>query len=118
GAALGAGLVAVAGRRLLSPLIRRRWGGRLVPLEAAAREDGFSYLLAIRLLPVVPAWLANLLPVAVPIPLRWVLLATFLGLLPISIIVAGVGNGVASVSTDSEALSAALLLQREVLLPL
>lgn len=118
GAAASAGLVALAGRHWLRDAIVGRWGGRLSWIERAAARDGFNYLLALRLLPVVPAWLVNLLPVVAPIPLPRVLLATFLGLLPVSFIVASLGSRLSRLSEGAEALSAQALFQPGILLPL
>lgn len=118
GAALSALLVALAGRRWFGDLILDRWGERLARIEQRLLADGFSYYLAMRLLPILPAWLVNLVPVLVPFPLRTVAAATALGVLPISLIMAGVGSGIATIGEREEALSVQLLIDPAVLLPL
>lgn len=117
GSALSAGSVLILGRRLLGGMAERRLGGRFAAIERRMAADGFNYLLALRLLPVLPAWLVNLLPLAVPVPLPTVLLATFLGVLPISLIVAGIGSGLSDLA-GAGAFSMELLLRADILLPL
>lgn len=117
GAALCALAVAAAGRRLLSGALRRRWGDRLAPVAQAAGREGLSWLLAMRLVPVLPAWLVNLVPVAVPMPLAGVTVATFVGLLPLSFIVAGLGDGLHEMAAAGT-VAPDLLLRPSVILPL
>lgn len=117
GASMSAALVAIVGRQLLFGPIHRRWGARLAPIEEPMTEDGFSYLLAARLLPVLPAWLVNLVPVAFPIPVSRVMLATFLGLLPISFVLANVGNQLSTLAMV-EGVPTDILLRPGLLLPL
>jgi len=118
GAAASALAVAIAGRLWLSELVLDRWGERFARIEHRLLEDGFSYYLALRLLPIVPAWLTNLVPIVVPLPLWQVGLATFVGVLPVSLIAARLGSGIARVAAREEALTARLLIDLEILLPL
>jgi len=118
GATLSALIVFLLGRRLLSDLILDRWGDRFARIEERILEYGFSYYLALRLLPMLPAWFVNLVPVIVPLRLRTVLVATFLGLLPLSFIMAGLGESLSDVTAREERLSVALRLDSGVILPL
>ncbi|MFP4080891.1 MAG: TVP38/TMEM64 family protein, partial [Ectothiorhodospira sp.] len=117
GSGLSAVLVAALGRRLFPYWIHRRWGHRLTGFEKGLAQNGFPLLLALRLFPVVPAWLANLLPVAFPVPLGQVLAATTLGLLPISFLVGRLGAGLADL-TQARHLEPADVLTLDLLLPL
>jgi uncharacterized membrane protein YdjX (TVP38/TMEM64 family) len=118
GAATAAALVFVVGRPLLAGIVRRRLGHRLAAIEREVAAGAFNYLLALRILPVIPAWLVNLLPLAFPIPVRTVVLATFLGLLPISLIFASLGAGLAVMGATPEPISTSAFLRWELVLPL
>jgi uncharacterized membrane protein YdjX (TVP38/TMEM64 family) len=118
GAATAAALVFVVGRPLLAGIVRRRLGHRLAAIEREIAAGAFNYLLALRILPVIPAWLVNLLPLAFPIPIRTVVLATFLGLLPISLMFAGFGAGLAALGSAPEQTLTGPLLRWELVLPL
>jgi uncharacterized membrane protein YdjX (TVP38/TMEM64 family) len=111
-------LVCVLGRRLFATRIEKA----LVRYRAGAIEalgnDAFNYLLALRLLPGMPAWLTNLLPVPLPIPLRTVLVATSLGVLPICLVAASIGHGVAMLGAEQQPLSTDMLLRARYLAPL
>ncbi|EKV31681.1 putative membrane protein [Caenispirillum salinarum AK4] len=117
GAALSALLVGALGRVLIADAIDRRFGHRISHLEEVVAEDGFNWLLAARLLPVLPAWLVNLVPVVFPIPLWKVFVATLLGLLPISFVLGSIGDGLATLA-EAETVPADILLSADVLLPL
>lgn len=118
GATAAAALVHLAGRPLLADIVRRRLSGRYAAVEREVATGAFNYLLALRLLPVIPGWLVNLLPLAFPIQARTVVLATFFGLLPISMIFASVGAGLAVMGAAPEPMSAGALLRWEMVLPL
>lgn len=118
GATAAAILVHLVGRPLLAGVVRCRLRERFCLVEREVASGAFNYLLALRLLPVIPGWLVNLLPLAFPIPVRTVVLATFLGLLPISMIFASLGAGLAVMGAAPEPVSAAALLHWEVVLPL
>ena len=120
-AALGSALAAIGvtavGRWVFPDTIARLKGSRFAPYEAALTRDGVLYLAAIRILPLVPAWVGNLLPVAVDIPLRWVFLATLIGVAPLSLVLGGIGSHLQDLS-DTARLDIGVLLAPETLLPL
>ena len=102
GSALSAVMIAAVGRWLFQEPIRRHWGGRLARVEPTMTANGFHFILAARLLPVVPAWAVNVVPVLFPISLGKVLVATFLGLLPLSFAVASLGQQVSGIAQAGE----------------
>lgn len=118
GATLSAGLVHLVGRALLSGLVTRLMADRLVTMQQAMRSNALGYLLAIRLLPGMPAWIANLAPVPFPVPLSTVLVATFAGILPICVLTANVGSGLASLAEIADRSATYVLRQPQLLLPL
>ena len=82
----GALLTALAARHALRPRLQpwleRRWPQHLATFEHAAARDGARTLLSLRLLPVVPYPVTNLLAGLSPMPLRTFIWASFLGMLP------------------------------------
>ena len=118
GAVAAAALVPLAGRGVLVDVVRRQLGPQFPAVEREVTTGAFHYLLALRLLPVIPGWLVNLLPLAFPMPRRTVVVATFLGLLPISMIFASFGAGLAAIGQAPDLLSADAVLQWHLVLPL
>jgi uncharacterized membrane protein YdjX (TVP38/TMEM64 family) len=91
GATLGATLVFVACRTAAGDLLRRRAGPTIARIEDGVLADAFSYVMMLRLLPVMSMTLANLALGFIEIPLRTFVLATFAGILPVSLIYASLG---------------------------
>jgi uncharacterized membrane protein YdjX (TVP38/TMEM64 family) len=125
GATAGGTVVFLAARRGLSGLAMRSggpgdgpMGGRARRIAAGFRRDAFSYLLVLRLIPVFPFWLVNLAAGATGMRLSSYVLATLLGIIPGSIIYAGLGSGLGAVIASGRMPGPALRLAPHVLLPL
>lgn len=117
GSALAAIGVTAAGRWVFPDTVARIKGSRFARLEAALERDGVLYLAAIRILPLVPAWVGNLLPIAVDIRLRWVFLATLIGVAPLTVVMGGIGSHLQSLA-EAASFDPALVFQPDRLLPL
>lgn len=101
GATSGATGIFLAARAGLGGLAQR--AGPLVgKLEAGFRADAFNYLLVLRLVPIFPFWLVNLVPALVGVKLRTYVLATFLGIIPGTFVYASLGNGLGSVVEEPD----------------
>lgn len=118
GATLGAILVFLAARSAFGGVLRARAGSAVARVEAGVRENAFSYLLSLRLLPIFPFWLVNLASGFVDIPLRTYALATLLGIIPGTFIYASVGAGLGSVFEGGRELDLGVIFEPRVLLPL
>lgn len=93
GCTLGATVVFVVCRTAAGDILRRRAGPAITRIEDGVLADAFSYVMMLRLLPVMSMTLANLALGFIEIPLRTFVPATFLGILPVSLIYAGLGSG-------------------------
>ena len=67
------------------------------------RADAFSYLLFLRLVPIFPFWLVNLVPAVCGVSLATFAAATALGVIPATFAFAFVGAGLESVVVAQEA---------------
>jgi uncharacterized membrane protein YdjX (TVP38/TMEM64 family) len=117
GATAAAAVAYVAGRPLFAGVVEKHLGSQFSAVEREITARGFNYLLALRLLPIIPGWLVNLLPLAFAMRLRTIALATFLGLLPISLVFASFGAALAMMGAAPEPVSAEML-RWNVVLPL
>jgi len=77
----------------LGQTLARRGGRLLAWVGEALRRNGVWYLLSLRLLSVVPFWLANFAPALAGMPFRGYALATLLGIIPGTAVFAGIGAG-------------------------
>lgn len=117
-ASFGAMLLFLLARGALAPWFARRANPLLGGIMAGLRRDGFSYLLAMRLIPVVPFWLGNLAPALAGMRLAPFVAATMLGILPASAVLAWFGAGVGDILAAGGRPDPAILLTKPVLLPL
>jgi len=114
GATLGATAIFLATRAGLGGFTQR--AGPLVgKLEAGFRADAFNYLLVLRLVPIFPFWLVNLVPALVGVKLRTYVVATALGIVPATVIFASLGNGLGTVVDEPDL---GIVLQPSVLIPI
>ncbi len=97
GATAGAIAVFLIAKTSLGDMLRAKAGPALRKMEAGFRENALSYLLVLRLIPLFPFFLVNIVPAFLGVPLRTYALATFFGIIPGAFVFASVGAGIGSV---------------------
>jgi uncharacterized membrane protein YdjX (TVP38/TMEM64 family) len=103
GSTLGATVVFLVARTALGEPLLRRAGPRAAQLAQGFREDAFSYLLFLRLVPAFPFFLVNLVPAFAGVRLAPFVAATALGVIPGAIAFALAGTGLDSVIAAQQA---------------
>ncbi|HZP69865.1 MAG TPA: VTT domain-containing protein [Pseudolabrys sp.] len=99
GATIGATLIFLIARTALGEPLLRRAGPRARQLAKGFRDDAFSYLLFLRLVPVFPFFLVNLVPAFAGVRLRPFVAATAIGVIPAVVVFTLAGIGLDSVIT-------------------
>ena len=117
GATLGASVVFLAARTGLANLADRV-GPRVQRLKAGFRDDAFSYLLVLRLVPIFPFWLVNIVAGASGMRLPTYLAATFFGMIPGALVYAGIGNGIGALIEAGQHPDPYTICRPHILLPL
>ena len=79
-ATLGATLLFLAARTMFRELLEARVGPWLARLQRGFAENELSYLLVLRLVPLVPFFVVNLVPAFLGVRLRNFVLATLFGI--------------------------------------
>jgi uncharacterized membrane protein YdjX (TVP38/TMEM64 family) len=118
GATIGAILVFLIARSALADSARRRAGPWLRWMEEGFRENAFSYTLVLRLVPLFPFFIVNLVPAVLGVPLRTYALATLLGIIPASYVYATAGAGLGTLLAQGEDISVTGSLTPEVVVAL
>jgi uncharacterized membrane protein YdjX (TVP38/TMEM64 family) len=118
GASLGAAVIFLVCRSAVGDSLRGKAGSTIAKIEEGVRRDAFSYILTLRLIPVMPFWLVNLAAGFVNIPLRTFLAATVLGILPGSLVYSGLGAGLGEVFASGQEPNLGVIFEPHVLLPL
>lgn len=93
GSTLGASAVHLAARGAIGDWLLRRAGPLVGKLAAGFKRDAFFYLLAIRLAAVFPFFVVNLVPATVGMRLAPFMIATALGMIPMTLLFTIVGLG-------------------------
>jgi uncharacterized membrane protein YdjX (TVP38/TMEM64 family) len=96
GATAGATVIFLIAKSALGGWLVRRAGRRTESLAAGFCADGFNYLLFLRLVPVFPFWLVNLVPALCGVGLGTFVAATALGIIPGTFTFAVFGAGLDS----------------------
>jgi uncharacterized membrane protein YdjX (TVP38/TMEM64 family) len=97
GATIGATIVFVLVRTALASAVARRAGRLAARFADGFREDAFHYLLFMRLVPVFPFWMVNIVPALCGVRLVTYIVATAIGIVPMTFAVAFFGAGLDSV---------------------
>ena len=113
-ATLGGTLLFLIAKSALGDPLRRRAGPAIARLEAGFRENALSYLLVLRLIPVFPFFIVNLVPAFLGVPLRTFVIGTLLGIGPGAFVYVSLGVGLESVISQGEEITLAGVLTVEV----
>lgn len=93
-------------------------GGAAARLQAGLRENEWSVLLLMRLVPAVPFFLANLIPAFVGTSLWRFAVTTFVGIIPGGVVYTSVGAGLGEVFARGETPDLGIIFTAPVLLPI
>ena len=106
---IGATLAFLGARYLLQGVVQARFGDRLAALNRSIQADGPSYLLTLRLIPLFPFVVVNLVMALTQIRLRDFYLYSQLGMLPGTLVFVNAGTQLATIEALSDVVSLPLL---------
>ncbi len=110
-ATTGATLACLAARYLLRDWVQARFqGDRIAAINRGIAENGLNFLLFLRLIPLFPFFLINLVAGLTVLPLRKFILGTMVGTLPGTFVYVNAGVAVSSIAKPADLLSPGLLL--------
>lgn len=96
-ATLGATIVFLAARSAIGAGLRERAAPWLRRLRDGFNDNALSYLLILRLVPLFPFFVVNLVPAALGVPLRTFVVGTLIGIIPGTFVFASAGAGLGSI---------------------
>lgn len=118
GATLGATAIFLIARYALADMLRAKAGNAVRKMEAGFNENALSYMFVLRLVPLFPFWLVNLVPAFLGVPLSTYVIGTFFGIIPGSIVYVSVGNGLGAVFEQGGVPDLGIVFTPEVMLPI
>lgn len=121
GATLGAIGIFLAARWGLGERLAEKMqtgGGRIQKIKAGIDANQWEMLFLIRLIPVVPFFVANLVPALVGVALLPFAVTTFLGIIPGALVYTSVGAGLGEVLDRGETPDLGIIFTPAILLPI
>lgn len=118
GCTAGSTVIFLICRTAVGDALRGRADSMIARIEQGVREDAFAYVAALRLAPIMPLWLANLALGFVDIPLGLFAAATLVGLLPVSVVIAGLGSSLNRIFASGQKINLHAFLHLHLILPL
>jgi len=91
------------------------WSGRM---RQGFQKHAFCYLLFLRLVPIFPFWVINIVPSILGVRASTFVIATFLGIIPGSVIYVMLGSGLNHILASNQTPNLSILLDSKVLYPL
>ena len=87
-------------------------------MDKELQENDFSYLLILRLVPVVPFFVTNLAPAFLGVKLRTFVITTLFGIIPGGIVYTSIGAGLGEVFARGETPDLSIVTQPHILGPI
>lgn len=110
GATAGATLAFLTARYVLRDWVEQKFGHRLSALQQGFAQNAFSYLLTLRLIPLFPFFLINLLSGLTRVSIGTYVAATSLGIIPGSFVYAFAGRQLGTINSLKEIASPNVIL--------
>ena len=121
GATIGATVIFLAARHGLGEKLKARMDasdGKVGKISKGIDENQWSMLFFMRLVPVVPFFVANLVPAFLAVPLYRYVISTFIGIIPGSLVYSSVGAGLGEVFARGESPNLDVIFEPHILLPI
>jgi uncharacterized membrane protein YdjX (TVP38/TMEM64 family) len=117
-ATLGGTILFLATKTALADYFRTRMGPRVARFEDGFNRNAFSYLFVSRLIPMFPFPIVNIASGLLGVNARTFITATFIGIIPATVVFAGLGSGLGKLFDRGIKPDMHLLLRPQILLPL
>jgi len=110
GATAGASVIFLIARSALGAALREKAGALYKKVGANMQENAVGYMLFMRLVPVFPFFLVNIVPALFNVRLRVYVLTTFFGILPGTFVYVNLGTALGEIDALEELVSGKTLL--------
>ncbi|MAF96628.1 MAG: hypothetical protein CMM60_12860 [Rhodospirillaceae bacterium] len=117
-ATLGALGIFLIARYVLFDFFHEKMGETGKKMENGFQDNALSYLLVLRLIPIFPFWLVNLVPALLGVPARTFVIGTFLGIIPGAAVFCSIGSGLGAIIDKGEMPDPNIIFQPQFFGPL
>lgn len=115
GATVGAVALFLVAKTSVGDYLLSKAGDGVRKMQAGFAENALSYMFVLRLVPLFPFFLVNLVPALLGVPLRVYVIATFFGIMPATFVFALAGSGLGSVFDQGGEISLEGVMTPEIL---
>ncbi len=115
GATVGATLLFIFARTMMGDNAMAHFGKTGARLACAIKANAWSYLLVLRLLPLFPFFLVNVIPAFAGVRLGTFVITTFLGIIPATFVFSLSGAGLGEVLDQGDGISINSVLTPEIM---
>ena len=117
-ASIGASLVFLAARTILSDWLYNRTASHRFLIRADFKQNAFLLLLGLRLFPIAPFWIVNIVPAFTTITLKNYFLATFIDIMPGTILYVWLGQTIDTLLSKGEWPNMMTIVDSRIWIPL
>ena len=110
GSVIGALCAFLIARFLMKDFVQKKFAKQLKTVNEGFKKDGAFYLFSLRLIPVFPFFMINILMAVTSISVRQFLIGSFLGMLPGTLVYVNAGKQLAHISAVHELFSIKIIL--------
>ncbi len=114
-ATIGATALFLIARSAVGGRLRARAGPWMTRMEAGFRANALSYLLVLRLIPLFPFFVVNLVPAFLGVSLRVYVFATLIGIIPGTTVYALAGGGLGAALDSGEGFDVSSVLTPQMI---
>lgn len=117
-ATMGATLLYFVVKAALGDWLSQKTSGWISRMSKGFQDNAFSYLLFLRIVPLFPFWVINIVPPLLGVSATTFIMATFFGMIPSSVVYALVGNGLNHILATNQTPDLTMIFDPKVLYPL
>ncbi|WP_454783726.1 FAD-dependent oxidoreductase [Legionella sp. WA2024007413] len=117
-ATIGSMIVFFAVRTSLGEWLADKASGWVGRMRKGFKHNSFFYLLTLRLVPLFPFWVINIVPALLDVNAKTFLIATLIGIIPGSLVYVMVGNGLGHVFAANLTPNLHIIFEPQILGPL
>lgn len=117
-ATIGSVIVFLAVRTALGDWLANKASGWINKMKKGFEKNAFNYLLALRLMPIFPFWVINIVSALLAVRLRDFVAATFIGIIPATLIYVMIGNSLHILFETNQTPDLHLIFTPAIFLPL
>ena len=117
-ATVGAMMVFLMARYLLASYFHTKLSRSILKLKAGFESNALNYIVFLRLVPLFPFWLVNIVPAFSNMSFHKYVVGTFLGIIPGSAVYCSIGNGLGEVFDRGDMPNLDAIFELNILIPM